>query len=257
MTVRQFVILLTIVFIGLIIIGSVYDIVSIYLLIPVFSIYITISVLGAIKIGWNYYITSYNKALTHQKVVALTFDDGPHNQTTEQILEVLKKHNAKATFFCIGKNVNPNKSIVQSIVKEGHIIGNHTFYHSNFFDIYSTNRMVNEIDLTNNDIYKLTGVKPLLFRPPFGVTNPLLKSALIKTNMTSIGWSLRSFDTVKDMDRTFNKLIKKTKPGDIVLLHDTLEFSAQLLDNYITWLKSNNYSVLALDKLIKIKVYDD
>jgi peptidoglycan/xylan/chitin deacetylase (PgdA/CDA1 family) len=255
MTFRQTIILTTIVLIVLIVIGNYLGYLSLIYLIPIVLVYLTISALGSIKIGWNYYIRSYNGIKTDNKIVSITFDDGPHQIVTPQLLDVLKKHNVKATFFCIGSKVNSNKSVVQSIVNEGHLIGNHSYYHSNFFDIYTTNRMVNEIDLTNNDIYKITGVKPMLFRPPFGVTNPLLRSAIQRTNMISIGWSLRSFDTVKDIESTYKKLVNKTKPGDIVLFHDTLDFVPELLDRYLLWLKSNNFKIVGLDKLLNIVAY--
>lgn len=257
MSLRKIVILVTLLISAFVITGWVLNIVSLYLLIPVLLIYTIINILGSIKIQWNYFIRSFNKAETEDKIIAITFDDGPDEMVTSQLLKILDKHNAKATFFCIGSKVNPNKAIVESIINKGHIIGNHSFFHANYFDLLSSERMMKEIELTNNDIYKITGVKPLLFRPPFGVTNPPLRKALNNAGMTSIGWSLRTFDTVKDPDQVLEKIKNNTLPGDIVLFHDTLEFIPQVVDKYLDWIKEQGWKIVGLDKLLNIQVYEE
>lgn len=232
-----------------------YDISLLFIIIPI-TLYISVSIVGSSFIGLNYYMFSYCRAHTNEKIVAITFDDGPHPEITPRIKDVLKEKNVKAAFFWKGKNIEKYPKITKEIFNENHIIGNHTYYHSNLFDLSSSSRMIHEIDFTNNIIYKITGKYPVLFRPPFGVTNPMLKKALKNTGMISIGWSLRSFDTVKNKEKVLRKLVRKTKPGDIILFHDNISKTVDIIDEYITWLISNDYKVVSLDKLLKIKAYE-
>ena len=257
MSLRKIVILITLLLSGLVITGWFFNLINLYFLIPVLLLYTIINILGSIKIQWNYFIESFNNANTEEKIIALTFDDGPNEEVTTQLLEILNKHNVKATFFCIGSKVNINKSVIERIANEGHLIGNHSFYHANYFDLLSSERMIKEIDLTNNDIYKITGVKPLLFRPPFGVTNPPLRRALNNSGMTSIGWSLRTFDTMNGANQVMEKLKNNTTPGDIILFHDTLEYIPELVDNYLDWIKEQEWRIVGLDQLLNIQAYEE
>lgn len=225
------------------------------LAIPV-VLYLTKLFLGSTLIGLNFYFFSYCKTKTNEKVIALTFDDGPHPVITPKLLDILEKHEAKATFFCLGKNIAENNSITKQTDKNGHLIGNHTFTHSKWFDLFSAKKMAAEIKATNKEIEHTIGKKPALFRPPYGVTNPSLKKALEKTNMFSIGWSLRSFDTVRDKQKVLNKLKSKTKAGGVVLLHDTDEKIIPIIDEYLVWLKTNQFKIVSLDKLFNIEAYE-
>jgi peptidoglycan/xylan/chitin deacetylase (PgdA/CDA1 family) len=116
--------------------------------------------------------------------------------------------------------------------------------------------MTAEIKATNREIERSIGKSPAFFRPPYGVTNPLLKKALEKSNMFSIGWSLRSFDTIRDQEKVLKKLKSKTKAGDIVLFHDTNEKIIPVIEEYLNWLKSNHFEVVSLDKLLNIPAYE-
>lgn len=230
---------------------------SLLLLIPVFIVYLTLLIIASTNIRLGYFIKSYCKAKTTTKEIVLTFDDGPVSEHSAKLIELLDDFNVKATFFCVGEKVKANPEIIRLIHEKGHIIGNHTYYHSRYFDLFSSFRMINEINFTNNEIYKLIGKQPLLFRPPYGVTNPLLKKALRKTGMKSIGWSLRSFDTILNEDKVFNKLLKKTSPGDIVLFHDNLNGVQKLLKRYLVWLKENSFNVVSLTQMLNIKAYEE
>ena len=97
---------------------------------------------------------------------------------------------------------------------------------------------------------------PNLFRPPFGVTNPLLKIALNNTNLISIGWSVRSFDTNKSTKNVISRLKKKTHPGAIILLHDSKERIIPILEAFLPWLKNNGYRVVSLEELLQIDAYE-
>ncbi|HSY62215.1 MAG TPA: polysaccharide deacetylase family protein, partial [Cytophaga sp.] len=128
--------------------------------------------------------------------IFLTFDDGPHPQYTLQILDILKQYHATAIFFCIGKNITLYPELVKRIVAEGHIIANHSYNHSNMIGIYPTQKVITEIEQTEEAIIACTGSSLKLYRPPFGVTNPNIGRAVQALNMKVVGWSVRSFDTV-------------------------------------------------------------
>jgi peptidoglycan-N-acetylglucosamine deacetylase len=164
--------------------------------------------------------------------VHLTFDDGPHPEITEKVLEILMKYNQKAIFFCTGKNIENNPQIIQHIISQGHEIGNHTYSHSVAYTFARTSKVILELQKTNRLIEDYTGKTCKLFRPPFGVTNPNIAKAVKKIGMNSIGWSIRSMDTINDKDSVLKRL-RMAKPGDIVLLHDTKIQTPEILEEFL------------------------
>lgn len=180
------------------------------------------------------------------KEVALTFDDGPA-EYTEAVLDILKRENVKATFFVIGKNISNREILLKRMQAEGHTIGNHSFNHGFNFDWQSAAKMQEEIELTNQAIEGVTDAPVTLFRPPYGVTNPNLGKALRNSGLKSIGWSLRSMDTVaKDKQQLLNKILTKVKAGDIILLHDRCAITADILPELITALKKRGFGFATL-----------
>ena len=241
----------------LIIIGGIYFYgISIYFLVIPIALYIGVSVVGSYNISLGYYFHSYCRSQSSKKEIAITFDDGPHPEITPKLISLLNKNNVNATFFCIGEKAYDYHEITANIFNSGHIVGNHSFKHSKFFDLMTPTKMRKEIVDTNEIIANITGSTPLLFRPPYGVTNPMLRSALKKTNMFSIGWSLRSFDTIKDTDEVLKKLKKSTKPGDIILFHDTNPNIVSIIEDYLFWLRENKYNIVSLSELLNIQVYE-
>lgn len=249
--------IVTFVTLTLLLIGWFLNMASIYILFAVAVIYVIINIMGSIKIEWNYFLFSHCKGESSLKEIALTFDDGPHPSITPDLLKLLAKYNVNATFFCLGKNVESYPEIARSIINNNNIIGNHSYFHSYYFDLLSSSQMEKEITQTNAIIYKNCKIKPKLFRPPYGVTNPMLKKAIEKSGLTSIGWSLRSFDTSKSTELVKKRLKKNTKPGDIVLLHDTVDDAIAIIEDYLIWLKDAGYKIVSLDQLLKIKSYED
>ena len=196
---------------------------------------------GAYFIGLNFHLTSINHLNTSYKKVLLTFDDGPHANTVK-VLEVLKKHNVKALFFIIGKNIQGNESILNQIVAEGHQIGNHSYSHHNFIDLWSTKKVTEDFASCQKLIEQYQP-QSKLFRPPYGVTNPNIAKALKQLNLQSIGWNVRSYDTsIKDVEKIKQRVISQLKPGAIILLHDRLDFMPELLEVLIPAIKENGYS---------------
>ena len=219
-------------------------------------IYLVFIVIGSFRIQMNFYFPSLNSGPHNKKQIALTFDDGPHPEVTPKVLDMLETHEVKATFFCIGKKAEQYPEIMKETFKRGHIIGNHSYTHSPFFDLYSPVKMTDELDKTTRLIEQTTGWKPLLFRPPYGVTNPMLKKALKKTKLISVGWSVRSLDTVKSPEKVLNRLKKKTHNGAVILLHDSQEKIIPVLAGFLPWLKEHGYQVTKLDELLNIKAYE-
>ncbi|MBM3404413.1 MAG: polysaccharide deacetylase family protein [Bacteroidetes bacterium] len=194
---------------------------------------------------------------TDVKVVALTFDDGPHPEFTGQVLSILKAENIRSTFFIIGKHAEKCHYLVRKMHEDGHSVGNHTFSHGYFFDFLTPRKMRKDIAVTNGIIYQLNGKRPLLFRPPYGVTNPMLKKALIPFSLHIIGWSLRSLDTVsKDPEKTVRRIIKKVKAGDIILLHDNLPGVIPVLHALIPQLREKGFGMIPVNELLNIEAYE-
>lgn len=223
-------------------------------------VFIVVLVLGSINIQWNFYLKSLNKLpILNVKFdkgqlsinqrgnrVALTFDDGPAEHTTA-ILDILKREKIPATFFLIGKNIKGNEAVLQRMKAEGHSIGNHSFDHGFHFDWQSAAKMQEEIEHTNQIIEEVTGNATNLFRPPYGVTNPNLAKAIYNSNMRSIGWSLRSKDTVaKSEAQLLRKILRRVKPGDIILLHDRCSITAAILPELIATLKKRGFEFATL-----------
>jgi peptidoglycan/xylan/chitin deacetylase (PgdA/CDA1 family) len=213
---------------------------------------------GSAYIGSNYHVKAYcSNPLETEKKIALTFDDGPHEMTV-LVLDVLRKYNAKATFFCIGKNIEAHPDILKKIIGEGHTVGNHSYNHSPFFDFYRKKQVIAEMEQTDALIESVLGKKPTLFRPPYGVTNPSIRRALAVTQHKTIGWNIRSLDGgTKNEKFILDRIIKRIKPGGIVLLHDTSIQTVNVLEQLLSFLQKNNYAVVPLEELLNIKTYED
>ncbi|MCK4662757.1 MAG: polysaccharide deacetylase family protein [Bacteroidales bacterium] len=228
---------------------------SLLFIVGVIILYSFCLFLGAYFIKFNFYLKSINSVKTDKKEIAITFDDGPNREITPKVLELLAKHNIKASFFCIGTNIEKNKDIILEIEKQGHIIGNHSYSHYFLFDLFSTKKMSKELSNTNKQIEDITGKTPVFFRPPYGVTNPNLNKAIKKNNLISIGWSIRSLDTVKRKEQILDRVKKRLKNGDIILFHDNDIKIIAVLENLFEFLIKNGYRIVNLDELLKIKAY--
>ncbi len=164
---------------------------------------------------------------TTKKVIYLTFDDGPTPKITNWVLEELKSHNAKATFFCIGKNVEKYPEIILNIRNNGHVIGNHTQNHLNGWKT-KTNVYIADVLKANQQINKLTN--QLLFRPPYGKIRSSQAKALQKIEYKIIMWDVLSadFDTLISKEKCLQNVIKNTRNGSIIVFHDSLKASDNL-----------------------------
>ncbi len=221
-----------------------------------FFVYSLIVFYGCYFVGSNFFIKIVCSASTTKKEIAISFDDGPVTNYTPQILQLLKAQNVTATFFCIGNRIAGNENILQQIKEEGHIIGNHSYSHHFWFDMFSAKKMQDDLQQMDEEMKRVTGLQPKLFRPPYGVTNPNLKKAITNGGYTPVGWSVRSMDTViKDGEKLLAKINAALKPGAVFLFHDTSKTTLETLPQFIQEVKNKGYQIIALDKLLLLKPY--
>ncbi|GAA4894821.1 polysaccharide deacetylase family protein [Flaviramulus aquimarinus] len=178
---------------------------------------------------------------TTKKVIYLTFDDGPTPEITNWTLNILKQYNAKATFFCIGNNIEKHPKIFQNILDEGHAIGNHTHNHIKGWktkakdyieNIKKTDELIKYQTLNSNTskIVNHQSSTTNLFRPPYGQITPKQGKNLIKLGYKIIMWDVLSLDWDKNVDKDtcLDNVIKKTTNGSIVVFHDSVKASKNM-----------------------------
>lgn len=189
------------------------------------------------------YVRALCRVKTQEKVVYLTFDDAPDAVQTPKVLDVLKRNNIKAAFFCIGSRIAGCEPIVKRIADDGHLIGNHSFSHKNSFPLLSRRKMVEDIEQCQSELRRATGSDTQLFRPPFGVTNPRVAYAVRKLNLKVIGWSIRTYDTNQPpIEKVLRRIQRQLKSGSIILLHDGISGSETLLQAVVDTIRSEGYS---------------
>jgi len=210
---------------------------------------------GSFGIELSFYFDVINRIESNSKVV-LTFDDGPDEDLTPKILEILRKNNVKAVFFVIGQKAEMLPGLVKQIFDEGHIIGNHSYRHHNFYGFWSSEKVADDLRKAGDTIKKIIGVRPRFFRPPFGVTNPNIKKAVKHLKLSPVGWSLRSLDTTtRDFDK-LNKRISKVKAGDIVLFHDRIAGIDIIISDFIKKCRQQKLEFVPLDEALNVKAYE-
>jgi len=156
-----------------------------------------------------------------QPKIALTFDDGPNEPYTSEILDILKKYNLKVTFFVLGKNVERYPDTARRIVKEGHVIGNHTYDHP-YLLVQSKSHIKYEMQKAEQAILAATNIRPHLFRPPYGVDNSWIYHTAREFGYVTIEWSVTGNNGGKEIppERIIEDVLNKVKNGSIILLHD-------------------------------------
>jgi peptidoglycan/xylan/chitin deacetylase (PgdA/CDA1 family) len=218
--------------------------------------YLGLHVYGTMVLSTQFFLPVKFRGESQSKSIALTFDDGPIPGKTEEILRILKLYNAPAAFFCIGNRVTENPDLTRRIYDAGHLIANHSYWHKATFDLQSTNKISKELLDTDQTIFKAIGVKPRLFRPPYGVTNPMVASAVKNGGYKTIGWSIRSFDTViKDSAGLLNRITKPLKGGDVILLHDYSNTTLEILPALLEHISKVGLKIVRVDELLNEKAY--
>lgn len=171
----------------------------------------------------------YGEALARGKAgarrVALTFDDGPHPVTTRAVLELLRAHEARATFFVLGHKVEAHPDVVREIHAAGHTLGIHGFQHDRLFSFRSPSYTEQQVERTRQAIARACGVTPSLFRPPVGFASYRTFRGAERAAARVVAWSVRSLDGLRTADpaRVAKRVIERLEDGAIVLLHDSAE----------------------------------
>lgn len=217
---------------------------SVYLL-----IWGVVTAYTAFRIESGFYVPTVNYFPDVGNRLCITFDDGPCEQTAA-ILDRLKSSNVRASFFCIGKQVEKYPDIARRIVEEGHTLGNHSFSHKYTFPVEGgVSGILKEITDTQDLFARVTGSTPCFFRPPFGVTNPLIASALEKSGLITIGWSIRSFDVVNcESGKVLERVSRDIAPGSIILLHDRVHGAMELLGGVLDICRTRKLVPVSLDE---------
>lgn len=179
-------------------------------------------------------------------VVALTFDDGPNARYTEALLDGLKERGVRASFFLLGECIEGNEEIVQRMKEEGHLIGVHGLYHADLTKETPENAYA-QVEETRKRIEEVTGQSPEYVRPPYGSWSEALGEEIA---MEPVFWSVDSIDwKLKNTAKIVNQVVKDTKSGDIILMHDefatSVEAALQIIDN----LQAKGYTFVTVDEL--------
>ncbi|WP_396151201.1 polysaccharide deacetylase family protein [Flavobacterium sp.] len=183
----------------------------------------------------------------HEKKVFLTFDDGPIPEITDWVLDQLKVYNYKATFFCIGNNIEKHPEVFNKLIEEGHAIGNHTFNH---FKGWNTPNKTyfKEVELCEVEIQKssIVNLKSKLFRPPYGKIKPSQSRRLRKLGYKIIMWDVLSADYKKEnsKEKCLENVLKNVESGSIIVFHDSIKAFPNLeyvLPKTLQFLSENGY----------------
>jgi peptidoglycan-N-acetylglucosamine deacetylase len=247
------------------------------LIIPIVSIFLLVSIVYGLNISNANELDNHKLAMINNKnilkqyediiikkgnisnkMIALTFDDGPDEDFTPQILDILKKYNIKATFFVVGQKVGWYPEVVKRASEEGHDIGNHTFSHINICKS-SNEKISEEINKTQKIVKDLIGKEPTLFRPPYRAINENLFNVIKSKDMKVVLWS--DLDTKDWSNPGVYNIVKeiesKSSNGTIILLHDYNKIrnnksqTIQALDEVIPKMQSLGYEFVTISEMIE------
>ncbi|RCJ33553.1 polysaccharide deacetylase [Nostoc minutum NIES-26] len=205
-------------------------------------------------------IVYQGKLKPNQKVIALTFDDGPSPKNTAQVLEILKKNHIKATFFMLGQMVKYYPQIAKQVAADGDVIGNHTWHH--WYRQMDVATAASEIENTADIIYKTTGVKTTLFRPPGGFLHNGLADYAKNQKYAVIMWSELSGDAERrspSVPAMVKNVLRSAKPGAIVLMHDgggNRSRTVKALPVIIEGLKAQGYRFVTIPELLEMQAQE-
>lgn len=187
--------------------------------------YATLITVGVMFIRLRMFADAVVRGPEGARGVALTFDDGPDPSTTREVLDVLDKRGAKATFFVIGAKAAKHPEIVRAIVERGHEVGVHSFAHDRLFSLRSEKRVRADLERAVRTLEEITSTRPLLFRPPIGHTNPTIARVADQLDLVVVGWSVAARDGVAraSADAVVARVGRGLADGAIVAMHDAAE----------------------------------
>ncbi len=193
---------------------------------------------------------------TEEKKVAITFDAAWSAEDTAELINILKKHNAKATVFCVGDWVRNNPDAVKTFYNNGHEIGNHSDTHAMFSDV-SKEKVKEEIVKCNEEIKKITNSTPTLCRAPSGDYDNKSIEICESLGIKMIQWDCDSLDWQKlSVDEMYNRVTEKVQNGSIILFHNGVENTPKALDKILTKLEKDGYEFVTVSELIYWDNYD-
>jgi polysaccharide deacetylase family sporulation protein PdaB len=203
--------------------------------------------------------STFYRGSKYQRQIALTFDDGPDNHYTPQILDILKQENIKATFFVVGRMIQKYPDTLKRIYQEGHTIGNHSLTHPVLPNLSNAN-VNKQLDVTNNMIMNIIDRSPFLFRPPYGAMNKGLEKLVASKGYKIIYWDV---DTVDWDNKTAPEILQtvkeQSKSGSIILQHcagdSSIQATVQALPTIIDYFKQQGYQFVTIDQLIHAPAY--
>ena len=197
----------------------------------------------------------------NKEQIALTFDDGPYGTSTAQILSILEQKHVPATFFVMGKNVERFPEEVQRMVRDGHLVGNHSYNHEKNLAELSREKFKANLDMTEEIITRTAGTRPVLFRPPYGLMSETMKHVLEEAGYTLVLWNVdpRDWDYASSTaSEIVQRVEKAAKPNAIILLHDGRDThvnyprdnTVAALPKIIDGLENKGYTFVTVDKII-------
>lgn len=206
--------------------------------------------------GYGFFLPVISRGSPENNHVALTFDDGPWPASTPILLDLLARHRLVATFFVVGHQAAKYPDLIAAILAQGHTIGNHSLQHDVLLMLRMTRRLQEDIHATQEILIE-QGIRPLVFRPPAGITNPRLKGVLAREGLLAVNYSCRALDGGnRNVDNLAGKILHRLRPGDIILLHDIPPqqqgrsgYWQQELDRLFAALQKND-QVVSLEELI-------
>ena len=188
------------------------------------------------------------------KYIALTFDDGPHSKVTPQVLEALKEHDVKATFFMLGSQAAANPLMAEKVALAGHEIGNHTNLHQNLANL-DTYRIEEEISASARKIEEASGQYPTITRPPYGIFDERVKETAAALGNSLILWSVDSLDWKSRNAKMINEeVLNSITPGAIVLMHDIHQATADALPELLMALINEGYQFVTVSEILSLPV---
>jgi peptidoglycan/xylan/chitin deacetylase (PgdA/CDA1 family) len=187
--------------------------------------YVALFVGGVLLLRWRVFVDAVVRGPAGARGVALTFDDGPHPLWTARILGLLKERGATATFFVIGRKVEAHPEVVRAIVQDGHAVELHSYAHDRLLSLRSERRVREDLERGIAVLQQATGRRPALFRPPVGITNPIVARVAEALELTVVGWTAAGRDGVSwaRPDDVVARVRRELRDGAIVLLHDAAE----------------------------------
>jgi peptidoglycan-N-acetylglucosamine deacetylase len=224
------------------------------LLVAVVAVTSALATLGVMWPQWQFFGRTLCRGATGRRQVALTFDDGPDPEATTALLALLARRRVPATFFCVGERVARHGDIVRRMADDGHQVENHSQRHAFGTNLLSVTRLRRELVEAQTEITRATGRSPRFFRPPMGLTNGRVFRVAGELGLAVTGWSARGLDRRADpAARIVGRLLRRLRPGAILLLHDGGVPAARLLavtEMLIDKLEAQGYQCVRLDNLI-------